>query len=546
MYAVSDLFNEVALTNSRKFEVRMTLNGNQVLTGLNIESFSLTEHLNGTNGISMGEVCSAQMNVSLFQTDNKYAFEGGYFTAEVGLHLEDGTVEYCPLGTFFVSEVNTKTGYEKVNITAYDGAYKLEKAYSPNIAEEDFPASIQSVAEDIASQCGVLIASDTVFPDYIIPWASFEEKYTCKQMIGFIAGMMGTNACFNRDGKLCFRFYTNAGLHIDLEHQWQGQMNLEKQNPISISAILTGTEEKPISAGSGTAISFSNPFITQEIADAIVVDLNNVSFSPLTVKWRGNPALEIGDIVSVERPDGSEITALVMEQDLKIGGGMNSTLKSFGSSEVKNTLSKSPTEEKLQKTYTTLAQALLDATKQLTGASGGYVKDVFDESGFRRAIAIVESNVDVVWRNGAVVALTNEPINMWVWNNVGLAHSKDSGVTYRDVAITMDGQINANAITTGMLNAGRLAVLGNNSLNDYFKVQQEDSGDISIQLGSSNNEILLKQISNKIAFCDKNGTELAFFTNESFEINNLQRFRLGNLSIIKRDNGNYSFAKVGE
>ena len=48
----------------------------------------------------------------------------------------------------------------------------------------------------------------------------------------------------------------------------------------------------------------------------------------------------------------------------------------------------------------------------------------------------------------------NEAVQVWRWNAGGLGHSH-SGYKgpYDDVALTADGQINANLITTGELNA---------------------------------------------------------------------------------------------
>lgn len=45
----------------------------------------------------------------------------------------------------------------------------------------------------------------------------------------------------------------------------------------------------------------------------------------------------------------------------------------------------------------------------------------------------------------------------WVWNSNGLGYTDDNGVTYK-VAITMNGEISANFITTGTLNAANITV----------------------------------------------------------------------------------------
>ena len=53
-------------------------------------------------------------------------------------------------------------------------------------------------------------------------------------------------------------------------------------------------------------------------------------YLPLTIKYRGNPALDAGDIIQVENRNSQIVNAIITAQTFKISGGMNATITSSG------------------------------------------------------------------------------------------------------------------------------------------------------------------------------------------------------------------------
>ena len=125
----------------------------------------------------------------------------------------------------------------------------------------------------------------------------------------------------------------------------------------------------------------------------------------------------------------------------------------------------------------------------------------------------------------------------------GLGYSKDGGKTISGVALTMDGQINANAITTGQMSAARVTVNGQ-TLSDFIDIGMDDDGHPVLRIGSSVSEITLKEYNDKIGFYGANGMLLAYWNNNSFELVELSRFRLGPMSIVVQPNQSVSFVGV--
>lgn len=107
----------------------------------------------------------------------------------------------------------------------------------------------------------------------------------------------------------------------------------------------------------------------------------------------------------------------------------------------------SPIEAQLEDVPTTsmLNQAIQHATDLIRGGLGGYVVMKPNADGEPEELLVMDTP-DI-----------NTAVNVWRWNLNGLGHSH-SGYDgpYDDVALTMDGQINANMITTGTMTANHI------------------------------------------------------------------------------------------
>lgn len=111
-------------------------------------------------------------------------------------------------------------------------------------------------------------------------------------------------------------------------------------------------------------------------------------------------------------------------------------------------------KQELPEETTLLDQAQANAMAMLTDPSKGYVSYVFDEDGNRTEIWISD-NMD-----------SSKATKKWVWNSSGLGYMyKEGNVWKSSVAITMDGRINANFITAGVLSGIEI-----NNGNGTFKV----------------------------------------------------------------------------
>ena len=370
MIIMSEAYTTAAEANARQLFVKATFNGDTELTGDNIIDVAVTEATNASAGLSMGATISAKMVMSLKMPETPLLLTGGFVEPFVGFF---GADDYCPLGKFFITDVTSNDDFKTVTITAYDGFSKLEKPYTPTIS---MPATAEAILDDIANQfgftydksaitaglptivdgvltfdenpstdsTGVLTfgESPTLTDDGTLMFASTSDfpidsfdlyDYTCRQYIGFFAGLKGKNARFNREGVLTFTWYTDGGYRINADQQYINGFKRLTDNDFVVKSISSGSSDNTLVTGSGIGISFENPFMTQEILDGIFATVGVLSYTPARLKWRGNPQIEAGDIISVEDKTGAFKTLYVMEQILKIGGGMHSEIKCYGESE---------------------------------------------------------------------------------------------------------------------------------------------------------------------------------------------------------------------
>ena len=80
-------------------------------------------------------------------------------------------------------------------------------------------------------------------------------------------------------------------------------------------------------------ISYTNPFIYEKMVPAVSALVQDITYTPVKLKHRGNPALQAGDVVIAPDKDGVYHNVLVMQQTMNFGGGMNSEISCSGKTE---------------------------------------------------------------------------------------------------------------------------------------------------------------------------------------------------------------------
>ncbi len=366
-----------------------------------------------------------------------------------------------------------------------------------------------------------------------LPDIQISAPYTgsLRQQLGWLAGLIGCNAKFDSDGELKFCWYSDS-ISVGPEVQYQGGLSKSADSPFTIQSLVTGTEENPITVGTGVGISATNPYITEAVAATVFEKIGNKAMMPCKVQWRGDPSTEAGDILHVTDVTGpaSTFPVYIMEQELRIKGGMVANTTCYAPQD-KQYVVESPIIQQVKREYSGLAKAMQDATERIIGAKGGYWEITLDDDGFPTGWMVRDTPT------------MEDNTRLWIMNINGLGYSKDGGKTISGVALTMDGAVNADTITAGQMSAERVTINGQ-TLSDFIDASIDEDGHPVLRIGSSASEIVLKEYNDKIGFYDASGTLLAYWNNNSFELVELSKFRLGPMSIVVQPNQSISFVGV--
>ncbi|MBQ8765694.1 MAG: hypothetical protein IJZ16_02710 [Clostridia bacterium] len=539
MYSVSEEFLKLIKADNREFSVKLTFNSSDELTGTTVQDISLDEIVNSTDVLTLGCACSNKITINLLEAPSDIDYENSYLTASVSLKLGEMPTRYedVPLGKFYVMEAITKNKYKTLNIVAYDGFSQMTGEFVASVGGE---ITAQALFDDVKQQLYNnfnIYLKPVIFPDYVITYSQI-ENLTYQQVVSYLAGIYGGFARFDREGDLEIVKYTETSTVIDINSQYMNGFVKKTKNPLKITSVTSGTSENPIvqsDGAKGTGISFENPYITEEIVSAIYGEYSGFTYTPCQIKWRGNPAVQAGDIVYATDDDGISHKVLVMSQNIRIKGGMSSSIECKGKTEttVKFSNNFETTSQKLDRKYKALEQAIIDATKAIAGNSGGYVilHDTNDD-GKPDEILIMDTES------------TDTATQVWRWNSAGLGYSGNGYNGPFKTAITADGQIVADFITTGTMSAERIYVesyeTGTKKLAEYIRFSNG-----VIEIGDNLNSLKLKLEADEIGFYS-NDKKIAYLGNNSFEIDNLTdgKIRFQTFGFLPRANGNLSFTKL--
>lgn len=428
MHIVTDAFNAACSAPGREITSKVNFNGTTDLPASEIQVIVVTEQFGSSDGVTIGAAFSSSCKVTFYKQDN-LPLNGAYFIPSVGI-MVGGEAQYVQKGKYYIpSDGVEDSGKLWATVTGYDRMAGLTEDYMPTIT---FPATPAQVLADVCKQASVTL------PAVTMPSIQIAAPYTgtLRQQLGWLAGLIGCNAKFDATGNLVFCWYADSGLTIDRDTQYMDGLTLTTDDAFTIHSLLTGTDSNPISVGAGKGITTINPYMTAEVAETVFAKIDGKTMRPCTVKWRGNPAVEAGDIISVTGGSGENLTAYVMELKTQIKGGMSADLTCYGPSDT-DYATPSPSEQKFKRMYEDVVKSFQDATQKIIGAQGGYFEITYDKDGYPTGWTL---------RNTPTV---EDNTKMWIMSTGGLGFSTDGGKTISKVALTMDGTINGAALAIG-------------------------------------------------------------------------------------------------
>lgn len=203
-------------------------------------------------------------------------------------------------------------------------------------------------------------------------------------------------------------------------------------------------------------------------------------------------------------------------------------------------------------TTSMMAQAISNATNKITGNKGGYVILHSAQDGTPYEFLVMDTP-DI-----------NTAVNVWRWNLGGLGFSSNGyNGDFSSLALTMDGQINADMITTGLLSANRirggvLQLGGEENGNGVMELRTADGtlvgrmDNLGLRMYGANGYVSMNYEEGFAGF-DLNGNKLYWVASDQFhmrqavvedEITLCDKIRF--IDISNADNTGVGIVAVGE
>ena len=126
---VSDNFGNRIMGDGRTFRARITCDDTVIESGfvsVDMKCIAGT----GTSTLEIGCASSTQLDITMIQPD--ISLTGKEFLLEIGLMLDDDSIEYVKMGYFMAQKPTVDDG--RITFTAYDRmAYKMSGYYLSNL-----------------------------------------------------------------------------------------------------------------------------------------------------------------------------------------------------------------------------------------------------------------------------------------------------------------------------------------------------------------------------------------------------------------------------
>lgn len=338
MLAVSNAFSESFKQNDREVKMRIKVN-DVTYTDSDIISFNYNAGSIVGDSFAIGSTYANSIKLTLCKI-----VEGlkqlDEVIPEMGIVLPNGSTEWVKLGTFIISEeVNPDRNENRTSLECTDKMIMLDDIYESKL---NYPAKIRDVALEIANLAGVEV-DKVSFGRLMENTIQKPIGYTFRQAIGIIAQFEAGYACFDRNGLLAIRQLEDKDYQVTPNEYFQNGLtkNELKFRPAGIQVKVSDTSEddKVLKIGNekGSVIRLENKVMTEQLLRLVYEKVKDINYYPYSLKWRGNPAVEVGDWLLVDDTRGNMFKVPNLSYSMEYKGGLTatSTVETVASNEVR-------------------------------------------------------------------------------------------------------------------------------------------------------------------------------------------------------------------
>lgn len=339
MYPVSNEFKKAIQDNTRSFYFEGSITTKSGITypfrnkDIVKGSGYITNQCCGNDEIEIGSVYAAEMGITLYSDIDRYTLEGAEVRISFFLDIGNGVYEEVPMGIFEVSEADRTINC--LSIKAYDYMLRFDKDFK-NTVSSGSAFELLSLA---CEKCKVELAHTE---DEIKSWKngsillgiySENDIETWRDVIFYVAQVLGRFATINRAGKLELRAYGNESV-MDIPNTQRFSSSFSdfvtRYTAVSSTNVRTQKSEYihlesddglTMNLGVNPLLQFGLEETRKKLLTNILEDVSRINYVPFDSSTIGNPAFDLGDIVTFSggHADGRQITCIT-KYEFKVNG----------------------------------------------------------------------------------------------------------------------------------------------------------------------------------------------------------------------------------
>lgn len=491
---------------------------------------SIEQEVSAVKGKMFGAVVSYKSTIKLIDVKNVVQINvGAKASPQIGI-----SGELLPMTPVYISS-NTFDEVKGIRTLIGEDAIGFTDKYIWNDIKGDLGATftIQDVFAAIASKIGTefMITGELPNINAVYTKATFNVNgdETLRQILTAAAEATGAMVFINGNGKMEIKMLSNT---IALAIDKNTQFNLSTEPSSSLSGIISINElNDMISVGNNSSyvsVISVNPFIdptddsSQGKLQNLFVKCQGNTFYPYKLKWRGNPALEIGDKIRLTLRDGSTIDTWYLGEKVKYTGGMSAESSWEADESEKPEVGSQTISDTTRRTMAKVDKANQKITL-LTEASGEQGQKIsqleVSLDGIRTEVSEVSSTANGAMTKATTVEQTVDGLKVQVTEANGKADKADKNASAavtkaNELEITVNGydaRITAaeNEASTAVTKTTELSATVDGISSTVTQVQSDlSAAEGNIATNTSSITQLSNEIDLKVSKTDYTGEEI--------------------------------------
>ena len=335
MQTTTTAYNSAISASVRKIKAKVELYSDSTLAATYTEadkiiSFDIQRVGEGSKFFGFG-ICH-RLNVHLIDIQRQLNITtANTIKISIGVKLPDGTTEYKQCPTFQVSEVHRDENTNELSVTAYDTIYKASKHTVSELSLTN-PYTIKQFVEACGTLLGISVSGHTGFTLSYENGANFDGTETIREALDDVAESTQTIYYLDFNNTLCFKQLDKSGnavLSIDKSKYITLKSGVGRRlQTICMATELGDNVSESTTLVGSTQYVRDNAFweLRTDIATLVhnaITAIGDISIDVFDCTWRGNPALEIGDKISLTTKDNQTLIAYLLNDTIKYDGSLS-------------------------------------------------------------------------------------------------------------------------------------------------------------------------------------------------------------------------------